>query len=38
LYQWYESDAEARVIDEERDRLEDLLAEKYERCMEIMSR
>jgi nucleoside-diphosphate-sugar epimerase len=36
LYRWYESDAEARVIDEERDRLEDSIAQKYYRCMEIM--
>lgn len=29
LAQWYEEDAEARIIDQERDALEDALAEKY---------
>jgi nucleoside-diphosphate-sugar epimerase len=38
LYQWYESDPEARIIDEDRDRLEDSIVEKYTRCMEIMGK
>ncbi|GHU85581.1 hypothetical protein FACS189473_4690 [Spirochaetia bacterium] len=36
LYQWYETDSEARVIDEERDQLEDAIVEKYYRCVEIL--
>jgi nucleoside-diphosphate-sugar epimerase len=36
LYDWYESDPEARIIDEDRDKLEDSIAEKYRRCVEIM--
>jgi nucleoside-diphosphate-sugar epimerase len=36
LYDWYESDPEARTVDEEKDRLEDTIVERYYRCMEIM--
>jgi hypothetical protein len=36
LYRWYESDPDASVIDEDLDRLEDSIVEKYHRCMEIM--
>jgi nucleoside-diphosphate-sugar epimerase len=36
LYTWYESDPEGRVIDEDRDRLEDSIVEKYYRCLDIM--
>jgi len=38
LYEWYESDPDARVIDEERDKLEDSVAEKYNQCIEILSK
>jgi nucleoside-diphosphate-sugar epimerase len=36
LSAWYESDAEARVVDAERDALEDAIVQKYNRCVEIM--
>ncbi|MDR1788489.1 MAG: NAD-dependent epimerase/dehydratase family protein [Treponema sp.] len=38
LCTWYEDDAEARVVDPERDALEDALAEGYGRCMHIFGR
>jgi len=37
LYGWYESDPEARIVDEERDKLEDTIVERYYRCLDIMS-
>jgi len=37
LYEWYESDPEARVIDEARDLLEDTVVERYGRCLELMA-
>jgi nucleoside-diphosphate-sugar epimerase len=37
LYEWYESDPEARIIDEERDKLEDTVITRYERCLKIMA-
>jgi nucleoside-diphosphate-sugar epimerase len=36
LCRWYEGEEEARKVDEEKDRLEDAIALKYERCLAIM--
>ncbi|MDR1748077.1 MAG: NAD-dependent epimerase/dehydratase family protein [Spirochaetaceae bacterium] len=33
---WYSSDSDARIIDREKDELEDRIAQKYFRCMDIM--
>ena len=37
IYDWYMSDANARVVDSELDAFEDGLVEKYYRCIEIMA-
>ena len=37
LYDWYESDPEARNVDEARDKLEDSIIERYYRCIDIMA-
>jgi hypothetical protein len=36
LYDWYQGDPEARIIDHERDLLEDSIVDKYRRCVEIL--
>jgi nucleoside-diphosphate-sugar epimerase len=36
LYDWYESDPEARIVDDARDKLEDSIVENYSRCLAIM--
>ncbi|MDL2229679.1 NAD-dependent epimerase/dehydratase family protein [Treponema sp. OttesenSCG-928-L16] len=36
VYEWYTRDAGARAIDEQKDLLEDSIAEKYCRCLSIM--
>jgi nucleoside-diphosphate-sugar epimerase len=33
---WYDSDPEARAVDQNKDKLEDSVVEKYRRCLEIM--
>ena len=37
LYEWWESEPEARVIDQEKDKLEDTIVERYKRCLDIMA-
>ena len=37
IYDWWESDPEARVTDETKDKLEDTIVERYYRCLDIMS-
>jgi nucleoside-diphosphate-sugar epimerase len=36
LSAWYDSDPAARIVDGEKDRLEDSIVEKYRRCMDIL--
>lgn len=33
IYNWYQADEQARIVDSELDRLEDSIAEKYYQCM-----
>jgi len=37
LYDWYESDPEAGVVDEAKDKLEDIVIERFYRCLDTMS-